>query len=250
MSSVRNRPNASHDDYAFHQQVRMAAVQVMGLRPEELAAALAYEVEPFSGIPANEAEITFTPVADPDPAIRVYDVSVRRRRAEGSRSERLLKPLLLAGAAALLLATADFAFTSRKLGALKRDVARRAELQRQLDAAIKPAAAMRSEAQKLRNSREAAARAQNDAARERATYAKMLSAIADACGERAVLKSLDGNAASLRVKGSAVSATAAADVLVDLTAKASLFGWRLAPGSISVCTPGQTAGFECELTHD
>ena len=250
MKSARDRSDAAvRDANAFRQQERMAAVQVTGLRHDELALALAYEVEPFSGIPASEADVSFTPVADPDSSVRVYDVSVRRRAA-ATGGERCLKPLILLGALALALAAGDFLFTSVKLRERERTVARRTELQRQLDAIRRPTATLRSDARARRESREAAARAQKNAALARGAYAKLLSAVAEACGDRAVLTELKGGDSSLHVRGVAVSATAAAEVLVALTASASTLEWRLAPGRISVRDPGLTADFECELTHD
>ena len=76
--SRKKTDSVMDDPSAFRQQVRMAAVQVTGLRPDELSTALAYEIEPFSGIPAAEAELAYSPVVDPDPTVSVYDVAVRR----------------------------------------------------------------------------------------------------------------------------------------------------------------------------
>ena len=110
--------------------------------------------------------------------------------------------------------------------------------------------AARAEAQALRERRETAARAQDEAARARSAYAEIMKAIAAAYGERAVLMTLDGGPSALRIKGVAVTAAAAADVQVALTKSATELGWRLMPGPIAVRTPGLTAEFECELTHD
>ena len=249
---TRNGQSAAKSDAnAFRQQVRMAAVQVTGLRPDELATALAYEVEPFSGIPAAEAEVTYVPVVDADPSVRVYDVAVRRKKSRSATGgARFLVPLLVIGALALVLAAADFVFMQRRLGALRKEVAVQTNLEAQLDAVRRPAAAARAEAQALRERRETAARAQDEAARARAAYADILKAIAAAYGERAVLMTLDGGPAVLRVKGVAVTAAAAADVQVALTKSAIERGWRLTLGPIAVRTPGLTAEFECELTHD
>jgi hypothetical protein len=226
-------------------------MQVTGLRPEELSMALAYEVEPFSGIPAAEAELEYTPVVDSDPAVRVYDVAVRRRRKRASSGgERWLLPLLAAGCAAILLAGADFVCTSARLRTLKREVSARAALQARLDSIRNPAKAARSEACMIRERREAAARAQTEAAKARVAYADALDAIAAACGERAVISSIDGNAFTIGLAGVAVTASAAADTFVALTEAAATRGWRLVTGPISVRTPGLTAEFKCELSHD
>lgn len=249
---TRKGQHSEKDDAnAFRQQVRMAAVQVTGLRPDELAMALAYEVEPFSGIPASDAEVTYVPSVDPDPAVRVFDVTVRRKRNRSATGgARFLVPVLAVGALALALAVADFFLMQRHLGALRKEVAVQANLEAQLDAIRRPTAAARAEAQALRERREATARAQDEAARARASYADIMKAIAAAYGERAVLTTLDGGLSSLRIKGVAVTATAAADVQVALTKSATELGWRLMPGPIAVRTPGLTAEFECELTHD
>ena len=243
--------SVTDDPSAFRQQVRMAAVQVAGLRPDELSAALAYEVEPVSGIPAAEAEIYYTPVVDSDPTVRVYDVAVRRRKSRSAAGgERCLLPALAIGVAAIVLAGVDFAFTSMWLDGLRRDVALQARLQSELDAVRNPAKAARAEARAIRERRESAARAQVEAAKARSAFADVLEAISVACGDRAVVSSLDGGSFSLRLAGVAVTAQAAADTLVALTEDASRRGWRLTTGPIMVRTPGQTAEFKCELTHD
>lgn len=239
------------DPSAFRQQVRMAAVQVAGLRPDELSAALAYEVEPVSGIPAAEAELSYTPVVDSDPTVRVYDVAVRRRKnSAATGGERYLVPVLAIGVVALVLAGVDFAVTSRRLDGLKREVAEQTRLQSDLDAVRNPAKAARAEARAIRERRESAARAQAEAAKARSAFADILEAISAACGDRAVVSSLDGGAFSLRLAGVAVTASAAADTLVALTDEAARRGWKLTTGPITVRTPGQTAEFKCELKHD
>ena len=239
------------DPSAFRQQVRMAAVQVTGLRPDELSTALAYEIEPFSGIPAAEVELAYSPVVDPDPTVRVYDVAVRRKKNRAAKGgERYLLPLLILGILALVLAGVDFFFTSRRLDGLKKSVAEQAHLQSALDAVRTPAKAARNEARAIRERREAATRAQDAAAKARNAYADILEAIAEACGDRAVLSSLDGGAFTLRLTGVAVTASGAADTLVALADAAAKRGWRLSTGPITVRTPGQTAEFKCELNHD
>lgn len=239
------------DASAFRQQIRMAAVQVAGLRPEELSAALAYEVEPFSGIPAAEAELAYTPVVDPDPAVRVFDVAVRRRKNRAANEGgRYLVPLVIAGVIALVLAGVDFVRTSMRLNELKTTVAEQARLQSALDAVRNPAKAARAEARAVRERREAAARAQDEAAKARRAYADILDAITEACGDRAVLSSLDGGAFEIQLTGVAVTASAAADTLVALADAAAKRGWSLSTGPITVRTPGQTAEFKCGITHD
>ena len=249
--SRKKTDSVMDDPSAFRQQVRIAAVQVTGLRPDELAAALAYEVEPLSGIPAAEAELDYTPVVDADPTVRVYDVAVRRRKGRaGTGGSRFLLPLVILGIFVLLVAGADFVRTSARLRALKKDVAAQGALQAQLDAVRSRARSARNEASAHRARREAAARAQDEAAKARAAYAEILDTIASACGERAVLTSLGGDAFAIRLSGVAVTADAAAETLVALTEAAAKQGWRVAPGPIAVRTPGLTAEFTCEVAHD
>ena len=66
----KERQYAKEDANAFRQQVRMAAVQVTGLRQDELAMALAYEVEPFSGVPAGDAEVAYVGITPCSPVLR------------------------------------------------------------------------------------------------------------------------------------------------------------------------------------
>jgi len=247
----KNTASVMDDASAFRQQIRMAAVQVAGLRPEELSAALAYEVEPFSGIPAAEAELAYTPVVDSDPSVRVFDVVVRRRKSGDAKGGAwYLVPLVIVGVIALILAGVDFVFTSMRLNELKKTVAEQARLQSALDAVRNPAKAARAEARAVRERREAAARAQDEVAKARRAYADVMEAIAEACGDKAVLSSIDGGAFELRLTGVAVTATAAADTLVALADAAAKRGWRMATGPIRVQTPGQTAEFQCEITYD
>lgn len=61
----------------YRQRVRMPEVQVAGLSEAELQSALAYEVEPFSGIPSALAEIEYGNLGT-DP--RGLTLSLTRRR--------------------------------------------------------------------------------------------------------------------------------------------------------------------------
>jgi len=250
MTSRKTVPVAD-DASAFRHQVRMAAIQVAGLRPDELAAALAYEVEPVSGIPAAEAELAYTPVVDPDPTVRVYDVAVRRRSVRAaSAGDRLVLPLAIAGAIAILAAGADFVFLRSRLASLKSDVEVQARLQATLDSIRSPARTARAETRAIRERRNAAEKAQSDAAAARTAYADILEAIAVACGNRAVLSSLEGGAGDIKLAATAVDADAATGVLVALTTAAEKQGWHLVPGPITVRGPGPTAEFKCEIVHD
>ena len=240
------------DPSAFRQQVRMAVVQVDGLDPSELEMALPYEVEPSSGVPAAEAELGFRLIADDDPTVRVYDVAVRRRRANSvSGAERFVWPLAIAGAAVLVLLAADAAHLLWARSRLVDDVSERECLDAKIKAVKREARVAREEAQSVRARREAAAKAQDDVSRYRAAWPKLLGAIAEACGEKAVLTSLAADG-QFRVKmtATAVSPRAAADVMVSLTAAAEKLGWRVTPGASAASARGTTTTFDCEIEYD
>lgn len=81
----------------FRQRVNLPAAQVDGLSPDELAAALGYEVEPFSGIPRAEGVLAWKPMGGPDATRRVFDVVQIRRTdlakvvAEGRKAKRTVR---------------------------------------------------------------------------------------------------------------------------------------------------------------
>lgn len=253
MNKSGNKNDIRNDPTAFRQQVRMAAVQVAGLRPEELTAALAYEVEPFSGIPADEAEVAYQSVADADSSIRVYEVAVRRRTyGTGGRGglERYLKPAMIAGIAILVLVGVDFGWLAWRKARLEKVVARQSVLDAQVSGVRNAARQNRDEIRTIRESRQAAERAQDAAARLRAAYAEMLTEIAAACETRAVVKSLGGGARQIVVRAVALSTTAAAETMEDLSLRAAKCGWKLETGPIAVKGAGPMANFECVLSHD
>ena len=240
------------DPTAFRQQVRMAAVQVAGLKPSELEMALAYEVEPSSGIPAAEAELEFRLLAGDDPTVRVYEVAVRRRRAKAATGgERFLKPLILFGAVVILGVAADAVHVLWETSQLSRDVALRERLDAKVKAVQREARCARDEAQAVRANREAAARAQEEVARLRFAWPRLLRSIAQSCGDRAVLTSLSSDGA-FRAKFSAttVSPRTAADVMVELSKAAGDAGWRVVPGATATSERGTTTSFDCEILHD
>ncbi|MBP5510265.1 MAG: hypothetical protein J6Z49_05055 [Kiritimatiellae bacterium] len=234
---------------AFHQEVRMPAVQTEGLSDDELAVALAYEVEPFSRIPASEAEVAWRPVSGDDSAFRVFEVAVVRRAGNGKgteRAARLLFPLACAGVLAVLLGVADFANLSRRLGKLEKTVAVRKPLQAQLDRLRKQADADRRAAQVERDRREAAIKAQEKFARIRAAYPALLKALSDSFSGRAVVQSIDkGGAFAVTIRATASDARTATDVMVACTRALAEQGWKLRPGAVETGY-ASTAVFSCE----
>ncbi len=253
MNKSGNKNDVRNDPSAFRQQVRMAAVQVAGLRPEELTAALAYEVEPFSGIPPDEAEVAYQTVADADSSIRVYEVTIRRRvRGRGGCGgfERYLKPAMCTGVALLVLVGIDFGARAWRTARLEKVVARQSLLDAQVNGVRDAARQKREEIRTIREGRQAAERAQDEAERLRAAYAEILSEIAAACETRAVVKSIGGGARQIALRAVALSTTAAAETVEALSLRAAKRGWRLEPGSIAVQGAGPMATFECVMTHD
>jgi len=243
-----------NDASAFRQRVRMAAVQVTGLRPEELEAALAYEVEPFSGIPASEAEVAYRPVVEADPSVRVYDVAVRRRGKVASAGglERFLKPAYIMAVVLLVLAGGDAAWLAYKSSTLQKSVSVQSRLDAQLQTIRAAARTKNDEAQSIRASREAAVKAQDDVACRRALFPELMSVIGLSFSDQAVLKSLTTGEGAQSVRLSAMSATsqAAADALARLTKNAAVKGWRVKTGGMSQHTLGTTVAFDCEVQHD
>lgn len=240
------------DPTSFRQQVRMAAVQVTGLKTSELEMALAYEVEPSSGIPAAEAEIEFRLLADDDPTVRVYEVAMRRRKAKSATGgERFVKPLSILGVIVVLGVAVDAAYTLWTRSGLEREVAACERLDAKVKAVQREAKSARDEAQAVRARREAAMKAQDDVARLRSAWPRLLRSIAQSCGDRAVLTSLSSDGA-FRVKFSAttVSPRSAADVMVELSKAAAKAGWRVVPGSTSTSEHGTTTSFDCEIFYD
>lgn len=81
----------------FRQRVNLPAAQVDGLSPDELAAALGYEVEPFSGIPRAEGVLAWKLVGGTDATRRVFDIVQIRRAdlakavAEGRKAKRTIR---------------------------------------------------------------------------------------------------------------------------------------------------------------
>lgn len=240
------------DPAAFRQQVRMAAVQVAGLKADEIESALAYEVEPSSGIPAAEAELAYRLVAGDDPTVRVYEVFVRRRKSNAAAGgERCLLPLAIIGAAVLLSVAVDAALTIRAQTRLARDVAEREMLDAKIKAVQREARAARDEADGIRARRASAAKAQGDVSRFRAAWPALLRAIGSSFGDRAVVTSLDSrDPFRARLTATAVSQRAAADVMVALTAAAQGLNWRVTPGTMAVSARGTTTTFDCELEYD
>ena len=237
----------------FKQQVRMAAVQVSGLSAEELKAALAYEVEPFSGIPAAEAEVKFTSVPETDESIRVYEVTVTQRKRGGAafsgELERYLKPAIIFAALVILALAADFACLYFNGASLKSEIAKREPLDQEINRIKNDAQRMRNETAALRAKRAAEAKAQEEVAAKRSAYPQAFAAIARAFGEKAVLKSFTAGDKdfTMEITAFAVSSEAASAAMTALDAEAKKIGWKFASGEIDAMSGAGTTLFRCKL---
>ena len=249
MNETWNERGAASETAAeFRRQVRMAAVQVLGLGRDELAQALAYEVEPLSGIPAEEAEVDFQPVDDADQTVRVYEVTVRRRDARAAAKKGATRWLKVAFAAAALVLVAllvDALVMSGRLAAQRRAVAERRPLEARLESLRGELSAARNETSALRERRAAAARAQVDVADARSALAALLSDLSATCGARAVVTAVKKGDAPQTLVVTAVgeSAEAAADVMRELARRAGARGQRLVPGVIAAGGSGTAVDY-------
>lgn len=81
----------------FRQRVSLPSSQTASLSHDELAAALGFEIEPFSGIPRADSEMAWREVGDAGGTRRVYDVVQIRRAdlakavAEGRKMKRVVR---------------------------------------------------------------------------------------------------------------------------------------------------------------
>ncbi len=245
-------------DGEFSQRVRLPAVQVATLGRDELALALAYEVEPFSRVPASDADVVWTEVADPDGSVRVYDVTVRPRRSSrraggggAAAGARWLLPAAVLAVLAVLGLVADFAVTKRRIAVLNDELAARVPLDAQVKRIRREAKDTEEESQRTSRARLASAAAQGRVAALRGAHAGLMSALANVCGGRTVVRSLASDAASGDVELVAVAASPeeAARVLADLTLAVSGCGWRLVPGGMESGADGSFTGFSCRLYY-
>ena len=228
----------------------MPAAQVAGLPETELKTALAYEVEPFSGVPAGEAEIKYEIVSNDDPTLRVYSVSVERR-AHGSSARMkavYLKAAYVFAAVVIAVTAVDALLTRSGLDKWTAETAKRERLDAAVKGVEREAAAKRTEAEAIRKAREAAVAAQESVAAKRRAYAEVLGVIAAEFDGRAVVTEItaDEDGFAFRAKATAVTVAAAADTLKDLTAAAEKKGWRVESGTIK--DDGALVRFEFEGT--
>ena len=211
----------------FRQRVNVPAAQVAGLADAELAAALAFEVEPFSGISRDAGEIAWRVREEGDASRRVFDV-VQIRRADletavaearaqrrcvsgvtavpdtargerpedlplipvASRSALRAHPFMLWTAFCLLVAcglAAEGVALQGEVGRLRRDVVARRALQAEKESLESRAAGLGRETEELRRRRADAVRAQMRVAAGRAAGRVILEAVSGACSDEGVV---------------------------------------------------------------
>ena len=220
---------------AFRQRVNLPAAQVLGLSDAELASALAFEVEPFSGIPCAESRIAWKRVNAADAARAVFDVVQIRTRdlveevAKAKKAKRnvlavtappesaagetvedlpwvpvkagggisLKLPLL--GALAALLALLAMGWHGMSLRTERRrlesEVAVQLRLQGEKNALESQLSALRRQIDGLRERRMEAERAQQNAEVLRSAWRVLLEAVPRACRDESVLKSVKATGA-------------------------------------------------------
>lgn len=240
-----------NDPNACRQQVRMISVQVEGLRPDELATALAYELEPVSGIPVAEAEVVWKPLPNEDPSFRLFDVAlVRRRRRGGARGSdlRVLCICCILAGLAMVLVAVDAVTLKTRQTSLAREVAARQPLQDSIDLIRRKTASVRSETESIRRRRETEAKAQSDCAKLREAFVGMMDGVSGGCGGKAVVKSFVSEGPfDVRIRAVATDAQTAADVMVAMTRALDACGWDLTPGPVEAFAGGAGVAFEVVL---
>lgn len=242
MKSEKEKNAIFSDKNAFRRKVSLALVQVEGLAEEELATALAYELEPYSMIPAADAAVAWRDEESPDRAMRVFDVAVVRRKPAGASSAaagKWMKPLAAAAVVAIAAMACDYARLASRAGALEESLAARAPLQAELDSISARTAALKREASSIRSARERAAAADMECAGLRAAYPAFFDALSVAVG-RVVVGNIAKGAEefSLALTLAAADGKTGSEAVCDLAREASSRGWEFSLGDITASDGG------------
>ncbi len=242
-----------NDAKAFRQQVRLAAAQVAQLAEGELEAALAYEVEPFSGIPASETETAWRELPEPDKSLRAFEVAVRRKgKSRGAKKPGAGRSFLLWIFGALVAAAiaCDAGYLAYSASRMHSAIAAQRPLDEEIARLRANASAIRNEALTMKERRENYIAAQETLENHRAAYRDLMDAIAKVCGGRTVVKSFSGQKPfTVELEAVSTGAKACAEVLSELTREAGRIGWRVTPGHIETSAQGVTATFSCILEY-
>ena len=239
---------------AFRRQVGLPAVQAAALSRDELALALAYELEPFSNIPAAEAVVEWRDEPPDANGVKRFDVAIVRKTAHGqapaktSAFSRLNLLVAAVSAVAALLVAADCVSILVRRARVGAALAVQEPLDARLRSLEERASRLSAEAAQIAAARERRAAAQGRAAFMRSALPSAMDAIASVCGGRVVVRSFSSDAPwSISLCGVAASAENAADVMSRLGAALAEKGWTLDPGRIETSRNGATAEFSCKI---
>lgn len=240
-----------NDPAAVRREVRMSSAQVSGLSKGELAMALAYEVEPLTGIPASEAEVDFRLVDGDDPTVCVYDLALRRRSSRANSSfSRFLPALVAAAVLALLSIAVDAVMMRSDLSSLGKELETRRALDAKIKGVLRAEKTALDEVSSLRSERKAFIAAQEKVSSLRSAWMSLLECIARSCAGDGVLTSLVSDSPfKAKIKATAVSPAAAAEITARLSESCSAAFWRVIPGSAVTGRDASTVVFECGVEY-
>ena len=219
----------------FRQRVNLPAAQVAGLTDEELASALCFEIEPFSGIARSDGQLAWKRAEGGDVTRAVFDVvQIRTRdlqdevakqraakrsvravtavpdaatgetverlpwiplKAAGTGASRLVWLVGIAGALVVLALGGEYWRLSRNVRNLSREVAAQRVLQAERNQLTAKLTALQREADAIRAARMESARAQQNADVLRAAWRVLLEAVPKACRDESVLKTMTATGA-------------------------------------------------------
>jgi hypothetical protein len=235
MNSEKDIKRIFGDKNAFRREVALAAVQIEGLGEGEISTALAYEVEPYSAIPAAAAEVAWREIEGDDPSVRIFDVAVVRRAEKKNAAglARWLKPAMMLGVLILIAVGADYAYLEYRTSRLEQSLAAREPLQRELDRIAKKRDGFRRRAAEIRSGREAAVKAQDDCAALRRAYLDFFEVLSALDG-KAVIKSISAgkDPFSLEFSLLAVDERSGSSAMSALTGDLADRGWELQIGDL------------------
>lgn len=218
----------------FRQSVRLPRAQMAGLSDADRRKALAFEVEPFSGIAAADGELAFAERSSDDPSYSAWDVVqapsvllaalAATAKAAGvvpvgvtalpedddpesalespfvadRRENPILGNPIRTGAVVLAVCAAvcaaDFAVLKVRTKALEPVVSEQMVLENRRGLMQQDVQRLRDEAQRLRAARESQAAAVRGAAAKREAWTKLLGGVTQVCGESALLRSVSSDA--------------------------------------------------------
>jgi hypothetical protein len=231
MKNAKEKENIYSDKRAFRREVRLARVQVEGLSREELAMVLAYEIEPYSSIPASEASVEWREIESQEEGMRVFDVALLRKREKKNGAfdvERLIKPLSFIAVVLLAAMACDYFHIRKNIASIEKSLTRRMPLQADLMRLDNKISAINRQAQDIRIKRESVEKAQKECALLRSAYCDFLSSLS-VIGARAIVRKIEKGKEdfSLSFVLAALDEKVGSEALSDLTDDMSKKGWEI-----------------------